>query len=113
MRCGGAAQALRSDACAEPSGAPGHRECATYRLRALHVRKVTWRLPLELGEVARDHRHIAASENRLLWLASEQETEGCLKTALGRMFAGHQPLAHFTGHGDASRPLLHERPLRN
>src|SRR5262249_55950567 len=70
-----------------------------FTLRALHVRKVTWHLPLELGEVARDHRYIEASENRLLWLAIEQETEGRLKTALGRMFAGHQPLAHFTGHG--------------
>src|SRR5215813_1166943 len=57
-------------------------------------------LLLEFWEVARDHRHVEASENRLLWLAIEQKTEGRLKTALGRMFAGHQPLAHFTGHGD-------------
>ena len=58
-------------------------------------------LPLEFGEVTRDHRHVEASENRLLWLAVEQETEGRLKTALGRMLAGRQPLAHFTRHRDA------------
>ena len=40
-------------------------------------------LPLEFGEVTRDHRHVEASENQLLWLAVEQETEGRLKTALG------------------------------
>src|SRR5215813_12979067 len=57
-------------------------------------------LLLEFWEVARDHRHVEASENRLLWLAIEQKTEGRLKTALGRMFAGHQPLAHFMGHGN-------------
>ena len=57
-------------------------------------------LPLEFGKVTRDHRHVEASENRLLWLAVEQETEGRLKTALGRMLAGRQPLAHFTRHRD-------------
>src|ERR1700716_2860801 len=35
-----------------------------------------------------------------LWLAVEQETEGRLKTALGRILAGRQPLAHFTRHRD-------------
>ena len=57
-------------------------------------------LPLEFGEVTRDHRHVEASENRLLWLAVEQETEGRLQTALGRMPAGRQPFAHFTRHRD-------------
>jgi hypothetical protein len=50
-------------------------------------------LPLEFGEVARDHRHVEASENRLFWLAVEQETEGCLKTALGRMLATQTVIA--------------------
>jgi len=66
-------------------------------------------LLLEFWEVARDHRHVEASENRLLWLAIEQKTEGRLKTALERMFAGHQPFAHFTGHGDMVTPA----PSRN
>ena len=39
-------------------------------------REVMRQLPLEFGEVTRDHRHVEASENRLLWLAVEQETEG-------------------------------------
>src|SRR5262245_14238196 len=64
------------------------------------LREIMRQLLLEFWEVARDHHHIETSENRLLWLAIEQETEGRLKTALGRMFAGHQPLAHFTGDGD-------------
>jgi hypothetical protein len=50
----------------DDQGAPGHRECATYRLRALQVRKVTWHLPLELGEIARDGCHVEASEDRFL-----------------------------------------------
>jgi len=73
-------------------------------------------LLLEFWEVARDHRHVEASENRLLWLAIEQKTEGRLKTALERMFAGHQPFAHFTGHGDMVTRLARsftKRPLRN
>src|SRR6516165_3076287 len=73
-------------------------------------------LLLEFWEVTRDHRHVEASENRLLWLAIEQKTEGRLKTALERMFAGHQPFAHFTGHGDMVTRLARsftKRPLRN
>src|SRR3954468_5741595 len=60
---------------------------------------------LEFGEVTRDHRQVEASENRLLWLAVEQETEGRLQTALGRMPAGRQPLAHFTRHRDVVASL--------
>ena len=40
-------------------------------------------LPLEFGEVTRDHRHVEASENQLLWLAVEQETEGCSRQRSG------------------------------
>src|SRR5215831_178496 len=72
----------------DDQGAPGHRECATYRLRALQVRKVTWHLPLELGEIARDGCHVEASEDRFLWLTVEQEPKGRLEIALWGMLAG-------------------------
>ena len=49
------------------------------------LRKVTWYLPLELGEVARDRRQVEAPEDRFLGLAVKQEPEGRLETAFGRM----------------------------
>ena len=58
-------------------------------------------LTLEFGEVARDHRGVEASENRLLRLAIEQEAEGRLETAFRRMLAGCQPLAHLSRHRHA------------
>src|SRR5499426_1355889 len=64
-----------------------------------------WHLPLELGEVARDHRHVEASEDRFLWLAVEQEPEGRLDTAFRCMLARRQPLAHLSRHGDVVTSL--------
>src|SRR5262247_4321163 len=55
-------------------------------------------LSLELGEVAGNLRHVEASENRFLRLTIEQEPEGCFETALRRVFARRQPLAHFSRH---------------
>ena len=52
------------------------------------LRKVLGHLPLELGEIARDRRHIETSEDRFLWLAVEQEPEGRLEIALRGMLAG-------------------------
>jgi hypothetical protein len=52
------------------------------------LRKVLWHLPLELGEIARDRRHIEMSEDRFLWLAVEQEPEGRLEIALRGMLTG-------------------------
>jgi hypothetical protein len=62
-------------------------------------REVLRELPLEFGEVARDHRHVEASENGFLRLAVEQESEGCFETALRRMLA-RQLLASFSRHRD-------------
>src|SRR5215472_12020431 len=69
------------------------------------LRKVTWHLPLELGEVARDRRQVEAPEDRFLGLAVEQEPEGRLETAFGRMLARRQPLAHLSRHGDVVTSL--------
>src|SRR5262249_11650952 len=33
--------------------------------------KVRWQLPLELGEIVRDRRHVEVSEDRFLWLEAE------------------------------------------
>jgi Sigma-70, non-essential region len=54
------------------------------------LRKVTWHLPLELGEITRDRRHVEASEDRFLWLSVEQELEGGLETMLWRMLDRRQ-----------------------
>src|SRR5262249_4550104 len=70
------------------------------------LRKVTWHLPLELGEVARDRRHVEAPEDRLLGLAVEQEPEGRLETAFWRMLPRRQPLAHLSRHGDVVTSLV-------
>src|SRR6266436_6254475 len=64
------------------------------------LRKVTWHLPLELGEVARDRGHVEAPEDRFLGLAVEQEPERRLDTAFWRMLPRRQPLAHRSRHGD-------------
>src|SRR5260370_32202241 len=64
----------------------------------LGPREVARQLWLEFGEVARDHRRVEASENRLLRLAVEQEAEGRLETAIRRMLPGCQPLAHLSRH---------------
>src|SRR6516225_10855599 len=64
------------------------------------LRKVTWHLPLELGEVARDRGHVEAPEDRFLGLAVEQEPERHLDTAFWRMLPRRQPLAHLSRHGD-------------
>src|SRR5215467_11407097 len=69
------------------------------------LRKVTWHLPFELGEVARDRGHVEASEDRFLGLAVEQEPEGRLDTAFWRMLACRQPLAHLSRHGDVVTSL--------
>src|SRR6516225_7037553 len=69
------------------------------------LRKVTWHLPLELWEVARDRRHVEAPEDRFLGLAVEQEPEGRLETAFGRMPPRRQPLAHLSRHGDVVTSL--------
>src|SRR5262252_4227112 len=69
------------------------------------LRKVTWHLPLELGEVARDRRHVEAPEDRFLGLAVEQEPEGRLNTAFRRMLPRRQPLAHLSRHGDVVASL--------
>jgi hypothetical protein len=45
---------------------------------------------LELGEIARDHAHIEAAQDRLLRLAVEQEAERCLDQTLGRVHAGDE-----------------------
>src|SRR5438128_3670544 len=63
-------------------------------------RKVTWHLPLELGEVARDRGHVEAPEDRFHGLAVEQEPERHLDTAFWRMLPRRQPLAHLSRHGD-------------
>src|SRR5262249_53109318 len=64
------------------------------------LRQVTRHLALELAEVARDLRHIEASENRFLRLTVEQEPEGCLEAALRRVLARSQPLARLSRHRD-------------
>src|SRR6266849_9369147 len=69
------------------------------------LRKVTWHLPLELGEVARDRRHVEAPEDRFLWLPVEQELEGRLETAFRRMLPRRQPLAHLSRHRDVVTSL--------
>src|SRR6516165_11378333 len=69
------------------------------------LRKVTWHLPLELGEVARDRRHVETPEDRFLGLAVEQETEGRLEAAFGRMPPRRQPLAHLSRHSDVVTSL--------
>src|SRR5258708_33028286 len=79
-----------------PANCHEHRAC----ILLSELRKVTWHLPLELGEVARDRRHVEASEDRFLWLAVEQEPEGRFETALRRMLACRQPLAHLSRHRD-------------
>src|ERR1700756_3666049 len=63
-------------------------------------RKVTWHLPLELGEVARNRGHVEAPKDRFLGLAVEQEQERHLDTAFWRMLPRRQPLAHLSRHGD-------------
>src|SRR5262245_7732417 len=68
-------------------------------------REIMRQFTLEFGEVAQDHRHVEASEYRLLWLAVEQESEGCLKAALRRMVPARQPVAHFTRHRDVVTSL--------
>src|SRR5215469_1625293 len=68
-------------------------------------RKVTWHLPFELGEVARDRGHVEASEDRFLGLAVEQEPEGRLDAAFWRMLARRQPLAHLSRHRDVVTSL--------
>src|SRR5262245_45787454 len=68
-------------------------------------REIMRQFTLEFGEVARDHRHVEASEYRLLWLMVEQESEGCLKAALRRMVPARQPVAHFTRHRDVVTSL--------
>src|SRR5215471_11994192 len=68
-------------------------------------RKVTWHLPLELGEVARDRRHVEAPEDRFLGLAVEQEPEGRFETAFRGMLARRQPLAHLSRHRDVVTSL--------
>src|SRR6516225_7504797 len=70
------------------------------------LREVTRHLPLELGEVARDRRHVEASEDRFLWLAVEQEPEGRLETALRGMLARRQPFAHLSRHRDVVTSLV-------
>src|SRR6516162_1328189 len=69
------------------------------------LRKVTWHLPLELGEVARDRRQVEAPQDQFLGLAVEQKPEGRLETAFGRMLARRQPLAHLSRHGDVVTSL--------
>src|SRR5262249_21869741 len=78
------------------------RSCVYLELRLplSELRKVTWHLPLELGEVARNRRDVEASEDRFLWLAVEQESEGRFETAFRRMPAARQPLAHLSRHRD-------------
>src|SRR5262249_19091187 len=63
--------------------------CAKYPFfwRRSELRKVTRHLPFELGEITRDRRHVEASEDGFLWLAVEQEPEGCLEAALRCMLA--------------------------
>jgi hypothetical protein len=56
---------------------------------------------LELGEVARNHRNIEASEDRLLGLPVEQEAKSGLEATLGRMLAGCQLLAFHFRYCDA------------
>src|SRR5262245_61709659 len=68
-------------------------------------REIMRQFTLEFGEVAQDHRHVEASEYRLLWLAVEQESEGCLKAALRRMVPARQTVAHFTRHRDVVTSL--------
>jgi hypothetical protein len=45
-------------------------------------REVTRQFAIEFGEIARDHRYVETTENRLLRLAVEQETERRLETTL-------------------------------
>src|SRR6266540_3952273 len=63
-------------------------------------REIPRQLALELGKVARDHGDVEASEDRLLGLAIEQETEGCLEAPLRRMLAGGEPRARLARHRD-------------
>src|SRR5262245_37725000 len=69
------------------------------------LRKVTWHLPLELGEVARDRGHVEAPQDRFLGLVVEQEPEGRLDTAFWRMLPRREPLAHLARHGDVVTSL--------
>src|SRR6516165_8236039 len=83
------------------------RSCVYLERRLLlsELRKVTWHHPLELGEVARNRRDVESSEDGFLWLAVEQEPEGRLETALRRVLARRQPLAHLSRHRDVVTSL--------
>jgi hypothetical protein len=45
--------------------------------------RLTWHLPLELGEIARDHCYVEASEDRFLWFAVEEEPEAASRQRSG------------------------------
>ena len=55
--------------------------------------------------LARDLRHVEASQNRFLRLTVEQEQEGCFEAALGRVLARRQPFAHLSRHRDVVTSL--------
>src|SRR5438270_8658025 len=71
-----------------------------HKCSSLGLRKVTWNLLLELGEIPRDCCDVEAPEDRLLRLPVEQELEGRLETTLRRMLARGQPFACVSRHGD-------------
>src|SRR5262249_42538303 len=82
---------------------------------ASRSRQITRQLALEFGEVARDHRHVEAPEDRLLRLAVEQEAERRLDAALRRMLAAGEPLEGLLPHRDAVTRLplaLGDQPLK-
>ena len=66
----------------------------------LEPREVARYFPIEFGEIARDHRQVEASENRLLRLAVEQEAERRLDKTLGRVLPACQPIARLARHRD-------------
>jgi hypothetical protein len=49
--------------------------------------EITWHLLFELREITRNRRYVETSEDRFLWLAIEQESEGRLETTLRGMLA--------------------------
>ena len=71
----------------------------------LELQKVTWHLPLKLGEVVWDRRHVEACEDRFLRLAVEQKPEGRLEAVLRRMLARREPLTHLLRHRDVVTSL--------
>src|SRR5215510_2613369 len=90
MRAMAGGKVLRASIMTAPSGPQ----------RGLGLREIARQLALEFREIARDHRHVELSQDRLLWLAIEQETEGGLDALLVGMPAARQAPQRVARHGD-------------